>query len=100
MDKYQVVLNPAAFRELDSIYQYITNELQEPSIAKKQTDRIWEAIESLQTFPYSHQDRLEGRYSGKGLKQLLVGHYIVIYKIEEKERTVTVITIQYIGRNI
>ena len=30
-------------------------------------------IEKLETFPYSHQDRMFGRYSGKGYKQLLIG---------------------------
>ena len=51
-------------------------------------------------FPDSHQDRLEGKYAGKGYKQLLVDNYMAIYKIDETEKTVYVITVQYQGRNM
>ena len=69
-------------------------------VAKAQTDRIWRAIKKLETFPGSHQDRLEGKYAGKGYKQLLVDNYMAIYKIDETEKTVYVITVQYQRRNM
>lgn len=37
-----------------------------PENAKGQTDRIWDAIKSLEQLPESHQDRLVGRFAGKG----------------------------------
>jgi len=55
---------------------------------------------SLQIFPQSHQERNEGRYGGKGYRQQLVDNYMVIFRIDEKEKTVYVVTIQYQGRNI
>ncbi len=100
MEKYEVIINPKAYRELKNIYRYISIELLEPSVAKKQTDSIMDEIEKLETFPYSHQDRMFGRYSGKGYKQLLIGHYIVIYKIDSENKVVIVITVQYVGRNM
>ena len=57
-----------------------------------------ESDKKLETFPGSHQDRLEGKYAGKGYKQLLVDNYMAIYKIDETEKTVYVITVQYQGR--
>ena len=100
MDKYEVMLFPRAYRDLEEIYSYIALEKLEPGIAKGLTDRIWDAIESLDSFPDSHQDRLVGRYAGKGYKQLIVDNYIAVYRIDEKLKRVYVVTIQYGGRNL
>lgn len=100
MDKYKIKVNPKAIRELDSIYEYIANEIMAPENAKGQVDRIKKAILSLDTFPQSHQERNEGRYAGKGYRQLLIDNYIVIFRIDEPHQTVYIITIQYQGRNL
>lgn len=100
MDKYQVMLYPKAFRDMDDIYAYIAREKLSPENAKGQTDRIWEAIRSLEYLPESHQDRLMGRYAGKGYKQLVVNNYIVIFRIDKLAKKVFVVTVQYQGRNI
>ena len=100
MDKYKIKVNPKAIRELDSIYEYIANEIMAPENAKGQVDRIKKAILSLYTFPQSHQERNEGRYAGKGYRQLLIDNYIVIFRIDEPHQTVYIITIQYQGRNL
>lgn len=70
---------------MEEIYRYIAIEKQVPENAKAQTDRIWRAIKTGD-FPGSHQDRLEGKYAGKGYKQLLVDNYMAIYKIDETEK--------------
>ena len=68
MDKYKVMINPRAIRELDNIYEYIANEKLAPENAKGQVDRIKKAVLSLDTFPQSHQERNEGRYAGKSYR--------------------------------
>ncbi len=100
MVKYHIKLYPRAYRDMEEIYRYIAIEKQVPENAKAQTDRIWKAIKNLEIFPDSHQDRLEGKYAGKGYKQLLIDNYIAIYKINETEKTVYIITVQYQGRNM
>lgn len=100
MDKYKVRLMKRAYRDLDSIYRYIAYEKLAPENAKGQVDRINAAVLGLDTLPGSHQDRLVGRYAGKGYKQLLVDNYIVIFRIDESEKVVWVVTIQYQGRNL
>ena len=44
MDKYDVMLYPRAFHDIDDIYAYIAHENLSPKNAKVQKDRIWEAI--------------------------------------------------------
>lgn len=98
MDRYKVKLYPRAYRDIENIYNYIAKEKLAPENAKGQTDRIWEAVKSLNTFPSAHQDRIEGRYAGKGYKQLLIDHYVAIFKIDDKQRIVYVVTVQFQGR--
>jgi toxin ParE1/3/4 len=100
MDKYSIKLNQRAFKDIESIFAYIALEKLAPENAKKQTDRIWKALKSLDTFPQAHQERNEGRYAGKGYRQLIIDNYIAIFRIEEDKKTVHIITVQYQGRNL
>ena len=76
MNKYNVKVNPRAIHELDCIYEYIANEKLALENAKGQDDQIKKAILSLDTFPQSHQERNEGRYAGKGYRQLLINNTV------------------------
>ena len=100
MDKYKVKINPSAICDLDSIYEYIASEKLAPENSKRQVNRIKNAILDLKTFPQSHQERNEGRYAGKGYRQLLIDNYIVIFRIDETNKIVYIVTIQYQGRNL
>ena len=100
LDKYKVKINPGAIRELEHIYEYIANEKLAPENAKGQVDRLKKAVLDLDTFPQSHQERNEGRYAGKGYRQLLIDNYIAIFRIDEAHKIVFVVTIQYHGRNL
>lgn len=94
MDKYEVMLYPKAFRDIDDIYAYIAFEKLSPENAKGQTDRICDAIRTLEQMPEAHQDRLVGRYAGKGYKQLIIDNYLVIYKMDNISKKVFVVTVQ------
>lgn len=100
MVKYKIKLNPRAYRDLNDIFAYIALEKLSPENAKGQTDRIRDKLKILDTFPQSHQERTEGKYAGKGYRQLLIDNYIAIFRIDEVTKTVYVVTIQYQGRNI
>ena len=36
----------------------------------------------------SRQERMEGRYAGKGYRQLLIDNYIAVFRIDEATKTV------------
>lgn len=99
MDKYEVMLYPKAIKDIDGIYNYIANIKLSPENAKSQTDRIWNALNTLETFPQSHQFRTTGKYSGKTYRQLLIDNYVAFYKIDENKKIVWIVTVQYQGQN-
>lgn len=100
MDKYKIKLNARAYRDLDEIFDYISKDLQSSENAQGQTNRLWNGLKKLDTFPQSHQERMTGTYAGKGYRQLLVDNYLAIFRIDDVKKVVTVVTIQYQGRNL
>lgn len=100
MDKYTVKINPKAFRDLDIIFEYIAHEKLSPENALGQISRIKKAILGLSFFPQAHQERLEGRFTRKGYRQLLIDNYIIIFRVDENTKTVYVVTVQYYRRLI
>ena len=99
MDKYIVKISPRAIRDLDSIYYYLVHEKLAPESAKRQIDRLKSAILGLSLFPHSHQMRLEGRFAKNGYRQLIVDNHVAVFRINEAEKTVMIITIQHIRQN-
>lgn len=100
MDKYNVVIFPEALRNIDDIYLYIALQKLAPDNAKSQTDRIWNKLRILESNPKKHQERMVGRFAGKGYRQLLIDNYVAIYRIDEEKKNVYVVTVQYQGRDL
>ena len=100
MDRYEVMLYLKSYRDIDEIYSYIALDKLSPENAKGQTDRIWNAIKKLEVFLSAHQERMVGKYEGKGYRQLVIDNYLAIYKIDEAAKKVYIITVQYQGRNL
>ncbi len=99
MDKYIVLLSPRAYRELDSIYEYIKTEFKEPNTALKMIELIEENILKLDSLPYRGAERKVGIYANKGYRQLFVKNYTIIYRIDEENKQVIIITIRYSASN-
>lgn len=95
MDKYSVKLMNQAVKDLDRIYSYIAQTLLEPGTALALVDRIEEEINSLDKMPHRCAERRRGSYANKGYRQLFVGNYTVIFRIDEPKRQVIVVTVRY-----
>ncbi len=95
MDKYSVKLMSRALRDLDGIYDYIAKTLLEPSTALELAEKIEKGICSLEKMPYRCPERRRGIYANRGYRQLFIGNYTVVYRVEEEEKLVIVVTIRY-----
>jgi len=84
-----------AYQDIDGIYKYIANTLMEPNVALSIVDDIEVAILSLDTMPHRCPERKIGAYAGQGYRQLFVGNYTALFRIDEESELVVVITIRY-----
>ena len=88
-------LLPRAYRDLDSIYAYLAETLLEPVIAVKLVDSLEEAIFSLESMPQRNALRKIGAYANKRYRQLFVGNFTILYRVEESKKRVLIVTIRY-----
>ena len=91
MDKYEVRLMNQALQDLDDIYAYIAGNLLEPGVASEMVDALESEILSLEYLP----ERRTGSFANSGYRQLMVKNYIVIYRIDEANKQVLVVTVRY-----
>ena len=94
-EQYQVMLVERALRDLDGIYQYIAQNLLEPGTALNLVNEIESEILSLNQFPNRCPPRKSGAYANKGYRQLFVKNYTVIFRVDEAEKKVVVVTVRY-----
>lgn len=67
MDKYKVILNSRAYRDLDNIFAYIALEKLSPHNAQNQTDRIWSALRKLDIFHRHIRNVMKENMQGKDI---------------------------------
>lgn len=86
---------PCALRDLDAIYVYIARSLQEPTTALDLVTLIEQEILSLETMPYRYPTRKTGAYANRGYRQLFIKNYVVVYRVNEAQKTVIIVTVRY-----
>ena len=100
MEQYEVLLSPKALRNLDAIYAYVAHELLAENTAEALIDALEAGIFYLEQMPYRCPERTVGAYANRGYRQLLVKNYTVIYRIQEKQKKVIIVTVVYSKSNI
>lgn len=99
MDKYIVKLYARAFRDLEDIYAYITENLLEPGIAVHMVHELENAIFSLEQFPERGAVRRIGVYANGNYRQIFVKNYVIIYRVLKEKKEVHIITVRYTPSN-
>lgn len=94
-NKYAVNLLPRAYHYLNGIFTCIAETLIEPGIAEKCVESLEEAIFSLENMSRRGALRKTGAYANKGYRQLFVGNFTILYRIEEAKKRVLIVTIRY-----
>lgn len=95
MDNFAVKLLSRAYRDIDGIYAYIAEALLEPDTAGKLIDAFEEALLSLECFPQRGAPRKTGAYANRGYRQLFVKNFAIVYRVNEKQKQVVVVTVRH-----
>ena len=95
MSKYSVKLLPKVNRDLEDIYRYIKDEIKEIETAKQVVDLLQEAILGLDEMPYRGAIRKTGIFANKGYRQIFLKNFTIVYRIDEENRIVIIVTVRY-----
>ena len=80
----EVVLSESAWDDLDSITDYISHD--SVRYAQEFSDRIFDRIEQLKTFPES--GRVVPEFNNKLIRELILGKYRIVYRVYEPTKIV------------
>lgn len=79
MERYRVELLPAAYANLDEIFNYIMADNQQA--ADRMLDKIMQSLRRLENFPYSGTPLLERSLKKFNLRIVIVDPYIAFYRL-------------------
>ena len=97
---WKVIYMEQAEQDLVAIYEYIAFSLLALETAKNQTERIMDAIATLDEMPMRHQLYEEEPWHSKGMRYIPVDNYLIFYFTYEVEKVVAIVRIMYGGRNL
>ena len=96
MNNHSIKITVDAQKDIRNIIKYIKYKLKEPLIADKMKQRFYDKLKALQDNPFYavvDDDRLkEFEY-----RRVVVGNYLIFYRINETKKLVTVDRVMYAG---
>lgn len=92
---YRVIETELASRDLDSILRYITVELANPSAASAFADELEACYSDLERMPMMYGACSDTRLKDLGYRKAVIKNYVMVYKIEESSKTVSILRFFY-----
>ena len=97
---FKVKLSQEALGDIDSIINYISNELSNPQAAERFFHTVNEKITLLGKNPYIYPLHHDEELRAKGLRFVVIGNYLMFYLIDEGNSIVNIAGIIYGRRNL
>jgi plasmid stabilization system protein ParE len=92
---FRVEVSESADNDLDAILTYITEELASPRAASDFADELDEKYERLVDHPFMFELSRNERLAKMGYRRFVVGNYVALYLVDEKECIVTISRLFY-----
>ena len=97
--QYKVIITPTAYKEINRIYDYITEDLYAGHAANRLMKKIEQELQRLKEFPRIHTKIKKYDTLKRSYRRIVIKNYVLLYTIEEETNTVYVSHIYYSGRN-
>lgn len=94
-NSYCLKIYPKAQKDLDDIFNYIYNELCNPTATLKQIEDFEKSLETVCFAPFSCPCVNNEYIKDVSLRKLVVNNYIVFYRPVEEKETVEVVRVLY-----
>ncbi len=98
-NKYKVIITPTAYREINRIYEYISEELYAVGAAKDLMKEVEEEVQKLKYYPKIHIELKKSDELKRNYRKIVIKNYIILYTIDEEENVVFIAHMYYNGRN-
>ena len=89
INNYEIILTDTAKEELEEIYDYISNNLNEKLASNRLMEKIEQNFLRLENNPYSCM-KVCVKPHNEIYRRLIVNNYIALYDVEEKSKQVII----------
>ena len=95
---YSIIESKNAGIDIENITKYMIEDLSNMSAAKRFLERIVKSYHNLKRNPYMYSLCSEYEFREKYYRKIVIGRYLLFYRVEEKYKVIIVRTI-YGGRD-
>lgn len=87
---YSLNVSELAHSDFDTIVKYIAIQLGNPTAATNLLDEVEKCYGNLQNNPFIYERCHDPRLEKEGYRKAIIRNYVLIYKINETDKTVTI----------
>lgn len=95
MKKYAVALTASAQAAIEAQARYLAVDEHSPIQAQRWLERIWDAVDSLESWPFRAARAEEDAYVNYEVRQLIVGKHLLLFRVDEEQRKVWVVGLRH-----
>jgi toxin ParE1/3/4 len=92
---YKLIVAELAHQDLDNIVSYIAIQLANPTAAGHFLDEVAECYGYLKSNPMMYAQCQDKRLEKEGYRKALIKNYVLVYKINETSKTVSILRFFY-----
>ena len=96
---YKISVTDLAVQDLDTIVEYISGELDNPTAASAFLDAVDACYEDLMSMPLMFERCRNPRLRDLGYRRDVIKHYVMVYRVAESEHTVYILRFFYGSRD-
>lgn len=97
--KYKVIITPTAYKEINKIYDYITDDLDAEKAAKRLMNKVEQEIQRLKEMPKIHTEIEKIDELKRIYRKIVVDNYVILYTIDEDNKVIFISHMYYVGRD-
>ncbi len=92
---YKLIVSELAHQDLDNIISYIAIQLANPTAASDFLDEVDKCYGYLKGNPMMYAKCQDKRLEKEGYRKALIKNYVLVYKINETSKTVSILRFFY-----
>jgi len=94
-NRYSLFIYPKAEQDMESIFDYISQDLYAPESAIKIINKFYTALENVRCFPISCPLTSNIAVKDRNIRKLCVENYIIFYRTNEVMKRIEVVRVLY-----
>ena len=96
---YKLDETALAQADLDAILSYLALSLENPAAATAFANEVEKCYAALEQLPYLYEQCRDPRLSSNGYRKAVIKHYLLIYRVDEAQKTVYLLRFFYGRQN-